>query len=306
MKSIRQLATYGVVVGTILSTGTIGWGKTANDAKRDLKAGDKGTTLKSITVEGEDRIRIEFDRPALNINVDPLTAPGLEWDMMWTLLTTESLDLYRPLPQSSRSIQSPYRPRPWMDVFRRGDIVRFKPALKGVDTWALIIADSRGGEVKSFKGKGSPPDQIAWDGRANDGTVSLPSHRYSYVVEAADRAGNSRRFVGKGFRLPSYALEVDGHVSLMFTESDMATPTAKTPSAPVFYAATRINQLMASAPVIVEVTTGDYQRANAIANDVARQIRSLVMGDDARITTRATVAKGAEEASIVVHVGPKS
>ena len=130
MKSIRHLAACGVVVGTILGITNSGWATASDDSKRDLKAGDKGTTLESITVEGEDRIRIEFERPKLDIDVDPMKAPGLEWDMMWSLLTSESLDLYNVLPQTSRTIQSPYRPRPWMDVFVVATLLNSSPRSK--------------------------------------------------------------------------------------------------------------------------------------------------------------------------------
>jgi hypothetical protein len=277
--------------------------KSEAKSDRGLKAGDEGTTLESITVEGEDRIQIDFERPALVVDVDPLSAPGLDWDIVWSLLGPGALDLYAPLPERSRMIRSPYRARPWADSFRRGDIVRFRPSLEGVENWSLTIADSRGTEVKKFAGKGSPPDQIEWDGRADDGTVALTGRRYSFVVEAADRAGNKRRFVGEGFQLPAYAIESKSGVSLMLSGSDLETESKNVPPAQILYAATRANQLPVTAQVHVVVTSADYRSGEALAGRVAEQIRALVIGDGARVTTTVAVEQGSSDAAVVIHIG---
>ncbi len=271
--------------------------------ERGLKAGEKGTTLESITVEGEDRVRIDFRRPELVLNVDPLSAPGLEWDMILSLLTPDVLDLYSPLPQRSRMIHSPYRARPWADTFRRGDVVRFRPSLKGVASWTLTIADSRGLEVAKFGKNGTPPDILGWNGKTAKGGYALPGRRYSFVLEAADRAGNRRSFVGDGFQLPAFAVESPGGVTLCMSRGDLAGGSRATPAAPILYAATRINQMAVTSPVSVTVTASDYKSGEAVAKDVARQIRSLSMGDDARVTTRVSVEKGVEDPAVVIRVG---
>src|SRR4029077_1438196 len=49
------------------------------DSGTVLKGGQEGTAFKSLTVEGEDKIQIEFERPPLALDLDPTKAPGLDW-----------------------------------------------------------------------------------------------------------------------------------------------------------------------------------------------------------------------------------
>src|SRR5262249_26877882 len=49
------------------------------DSAYTLKGGSEGTVFKSLTVEGEDRIRFDIERPELQIDLDPSKAPGLDW-----------------------------------------------------------------------------------------------------------------------------------------------------------------------------------------------------------------------------------
>ncbi len=299
----RNTRTVGsLIVGLIFFAAT-GVCFAGAESERGLKAGEKGTELESITVQGEDRVQIDFARPKLVLDFDPMSAPGLEWDVIWSLLVPNTLDLYAPLPRHSRNINSPYRARFWADTFRRGDVARFRPSLEGVASWTLTIADSRGIEVSKFGAKGAPPKILGWNGKTSKGEYSLPGRRYSFVLEAADRAGNRRRFVGDGFQLPSYAVETSGGVTLLMSRSDLASGSRETPAAQILYAATRINQMPVTSPVTVTVTATEYKSGEAVAKDVARDLRSLVVGDDARITTKVAVEKGVTDPAVVIRVG---
>jgi hypothetical protein len=305
MKDIIRVAASVAVALVLAGAAVASEGDKEPEKKQGLKAGAEGTELESITVEGEDRIRIEFERPELVVDVDPLSAPGLEWDVVWSLLQPEALDLYAPLPERSRLVRSPFRARPWADMFRRGDIARFRPQLKGVASWSLVIADARGGEVARFGDKGSPPDDIGWNGEALDGTYGLPGRSYSFVVEAADRAGNKRRFVGDGFELPAYALETDAGVALVMSQADVTSEDGSTTAA-VYYAATRINQSPAGSPVKITVTAPDFRSGDEVAVRVAEQVRSLVVGDPARVSTSVDVEKGTNTPAITIEVAAKA
>jgi len=301
-RSVWLLTTLGILIGagifvapqTCLAN---------SDTERQLKAGEKGTTLESITVEGEDRVQIDFKRPELVLNVDPLSAPGLEWDVVWSLLSPATLDLYSPLPERTREIRSPYRSRFWADTFRRGNVARFRPALEGVESWSLTIADSRGLEVSKFGKNGAPPEILGWNGKTSKGEYALPGRRYSFVLEAADRAGNRRSFVGDGFKLPAYAVESSGGVTLLLSRSDLQGGSKAVPPAPILYAATRINQTPVTAPVTVTVTASDYKSGEAVAKDVVRKIRLLMLGDPSRMSTKVAVEKGVEDPAVVIRVG---
>src|SRR5882762_8076248 len=48
-----------------------------SDTSMTLRAGQSGTEFRSMTVEGEDRVHIDFGRPELNLDLDPEDVPGL-------------------------------------------------------------------------------------------------------------------------------------------------------------------------------------------------------------------------------------
>src|SRR2546426_8489699 len=49
----------------------------SSDSSMTLRAGQAGTEFRSMTVEGEDRVHIDFGRPELNLDLDPEDVPGL-------------------------------------------------------------------------------------------------------------------------------------------------------------------------------------------------------------------------------------
>jgi hypothetical protein len=260
------------------------------DSSMALKGDEEGTVLKSLTVEGEDRVRIEFERPPLVLDLDPSRAPGLDWDSTWEILGRTDIDFLAPLVAESAHMPSPYMPRPWLDKFKIGDVVRFRPALEDVDRWRLEIVDSRGKEVAHFEGKGNPPDQIGWDGRSPEGEPMPPGLTYSYVLEAYDKAGNKRNFVGKGFELPPYRLESDGGIVLVCSGGDIAAPVTRHsarkqgPTIMILEAASRINQIRKQNHVIrIEATARSYDEAAGLARIVAESLTPLLVGDPAQI-----------------------
>jgi len=279
----------------------------AQDEDRTIKAGEEGTTLDAMTVEGEDKISIEFERPKLALDIDPLSAPGLEWDVVWSLLGAASLDLYRPLSERSEHLRANYRARPWLDEFRAGDVARFRTSIQGASGWSMTIVDSRGETVRKFSGEKNPPEEIAWDGLATSGDPALPGLRYSFVLEAADRAGNKRRFVGDGFEVPPYRLESTTGLTMCFAGAS-STPVEGIPAPVLLEAASRINQYRADASVTVTVTGPDYKSANARAEAIAKDLRPMLLGDPARVRTVAEVQKGTPEAgsaAVAVSVAGK-
>lgn len=275
-------------------------GSSEPDSSMSLKGGEEGTVLRSLTIEGEDRVRIEFERPPLVLDLDPSKAPGLDWDSTWEILGRTGIDFLEPLIAESAHVPSPYMPRPWLDGFQKGDVVRFRPALKDVDRWRLDIVDSRSETVALFEGKGNPPDEIGWDGRSPDGKPMPPGLTYSYVLEAYDRAGNKRNFVGKGFELPPYRLETEEGLVLICSGGDVALPTKRrytTQSAPTIMlleAASRINQVRRQDHVIrIEATARSYDEAANLAKIVAESLAPLLIGDPGQIQQVTSVEQDA-------------
>jgi hypothetical protein len=266
---------------------------------RTIKGGEEGAVLESITVEGEDRVRVEFERPPLRIDVDPETAPGLEWDSMGSVLDRHYLDLLDPLIARSAFDRTDRIARPWLDTFRQGSVARFSPRLDKVERWTLAIADSRGHDVRAFSGKGKPPKTIEWDGLDADGNPVAPGLTYSYSVEASDEAGNTRNFVGDGFEIRPYTVSTGASTILMFSVASLYEDGT------LLEAASRINQLDdAGLPVIVEVTAPSFSRANAVASEVTDALRPMLLGDPSRLSATARVEqRESEHGSIAIRVG---
>jgi hypothetical protein len=266
---------------------------------RTIKGGEPGAVLESVTVEGEDRVHIEFERPSLDVHIDPETAPGLEWDSAWSALDRGHLDLVRPLIARSAFDRTTRIARPWLNAFREGPVARFHPQLEEVERWTLSIADSRGRDVIAFSGKGEPPKTIEWNGIDAGGEPVPPGLTYSYSVEASDRAGNTRNFVGDGFNVPPYMFGDGSEVALMFSVASLREEGT------LLEAASRINQLDdATVPVVVEVTAGSFARASAVADEVADALRPMLLGDPARLTTTTRVEqRESDNGSIAIRVG---
>ncbi len=265
----------------------------AQDAPTDsamaLKGGEEGTVFRSLTIEGEDRVRIEFDRPALVLDIDPAQAPGLDWDNTWEVLGRCDIDFLSPLIKLSAYDHSPYLARPWFDEFVAGDVVRFRPALKDVDRWKMTIADSRSQTVAVFEGEGVPPKELGWNGRSLEGEPMPPGLTYSYVMEAYDRAGNKRNFVGKGFELPPYQIESKEGLVFLFSEGELGFTSsnryAKRETAPaiLYNVASRLNQFASDRAIRIEATARTYDEANNLARTVVQVLEPLLLGDPSLI-----------------------
>src|SRR5262249_24646212 len=212
-----------------------------------------------------------------------------------------------PLVARSSTDPSPYVAHPWLSHFNSGTVARFQPNLQGVETWTLTIVNARGEAVANYQGKGEPPHEIAWDGRSKNGTPVGPGLTYSYVVEAHDRAGNKRNFIGQGFKVTAYRLDVAGDPVLVFSGRELpsadprvAPSSADAPAPIVVEAATWLNQSPhTQSPVRVTATARTADEAQSLAAMVARQLAPQLLGDPARVMAATEVQPDAPEGGAV-------
>jgi hypothetical protein len=272
-----------------------------------IEAGSEGKNFNSITVEGEDRVRVQFDRPELKLDVDPAAAPGLDWESVWTALGAESFNFVEPVLERSAYERSPYAPRPWLDSFRDGPVARFRPEVSGVEKWGLEVADSRGKTVARFQGTSKPPKEITWDGITIDGGPARSDLTYSYVLNATDKAGNKRSFVGESFQIPPHVAETKDGVSMSFSVP-VESVQDRVPEAVVLEASTRLNQRSSpTTPVRVEVTAPTFNLAKSIGDEVVASLKPHLYGEASRITVVTQVdAGGAERASVTIRTASSS
>lgn len=273
------------------------------DSSMALTGGQEGTVFKSLTIEGENRVQITFDRPELDIDLDPSQAPGLTWGSSLDVLNRTVPDLTSPLLATSATFRSPYQIRPWFAAFATGPVARFTSDLESVHHWTLLVVDSRGREVVQFEGKKNPPRRIEWDGRKQDGTLALPGLTYSYVLEAFDKAGNKRRFVGEGFQLEAYRRDHDGSQEFLIAGvqwTEAARKAGPGSSAYLLESASWLNMKTGPEdPVIVTVTAGTYAEAQALGDRVAGELRPLLPGEGSRVAVSAIAEPGSPPGGII-------
>lgn len=276
--------------------------------KRDLvlEGGADGTVFRTLTIEGEDRIRIDIRRPALTLDLEPASAPGLELGGAEDVLNRTRPDLERALLDAVAMQPSPSTARPWLESLATGPAARFRPELTDVETWSLTVSDARGRTAASFEGKGRPPKEIVWDGRGRgDAEGALPGLTYSYVLEARDRAGNRRHFVGEGFEVPARRV-FDGEAVTLTFAGDALARTGRTSGAAraddPFLAelATWVNQSPAAAPVTIRVHARTHGHGEALARAVHEGMRPMLVGDPARVRAHLVVESDAPAAGAVL------
>jgi hypothetical protein len=259
----------------------------AGGAGMTMHGGEDGTVFRTLTIEGEDRIHIEVERPLLRLGLDPEKAPGLDLGSALDVLDRTAPDALAPLLDLTARDASPWVARPWLAHFASGPVARVRPDVKGVEQWKLTVVDERGGTAATWSGRGNPPEEIDWDGRRVNGEPVQPGVTYSYVFEAHDRAGNRRNFVGEGFRVSAFRVDMPDGPVLLFTGAKLrggkgAVPGAAPPI--VLEAATALNRVATTARrVRVEVTARGADEAAATAQRLGRWLAPMLIGDPARI-----------------------
>jgi hypothetical protein len=273
--------------GSAMATAPRG-GSAVADSGMTLRGGQEGTVFRTLTVEGEDRVHVEFERPALELALDPAQVPGLDLGTARDVLDRTLPDLVTPLLATSTAGGSPYLARPWLQQFGTGAVVRFRPETRDVESWRLIVVDSKGQTVRSFEGRGRPPQEIAWDGRSADGSTAVPGLTYSYAFEASDRAGNRRNVVGKGFGVNAFSFDTPQGPVLTFSGRLLGAggrgEGRDAPSEIVLEAASRLNQSPAGrGPLRVTVSARSREQAADLAGRVVQGLGALTPGDPARL-----------------------
>ena len=135
-----------------------------------------------------------------------------------------------------------------------------------------------------------------------NGNPTPPGLTYSYVMEAYDKAGNKRSFVGSGFELPPYRLENKGKHVMLFSGDRVTNRaavrygTAAPPSTMLLEVASLLNQeTSVELPIEIEVTARSFGDADRLAQEVAQTLEPLLLGDPKRLQKRTKVEPDAPE-----------
>jgi hypothetical protein len=285
----------------------------ASDSSMTLRGGQERTDFKTMTIEGEDRVHVDVERPELQLELDATKVHGLESGTAADVLNRVSPDLTTKYLALSATQPTPYLARPWLRQFASGPVARFQPNVKGVERWKLVVADSKGDLVRTYEGKGDPPKEITWDGRTQKGALVTPGLTYSYYMEAFDKAGNKRNFVGEGFKVSAYRVDTPAGPVLVFSgQSLLASQKAsrafgmgagsgsRAIPAVILETVSWLNQSThVQQPVTIAVAARSYEQANLIAKQVGMTMTDLALGDPSRIKAVAEVAPDAADGGVV-------
>jgi len=296
MKS-RILMTLSLPALALAAANAFAASEAATDSTLVLEGGEEGTALRSLTIQAENRVQIDFARPDLSITLDPATAPGLEWGSSHDILDRTVPNFANPFVSASVGNPSPYLSRPWLQGFRTGTIARFSPQLEGVERWQLIIADSGGRVVRNFAGKGKPPKALEWDGRDDAGVPSPPGPTYSFVLTAFDRAGNERNFNGEAFQLPPYRTGGSESPQMLFAGDQLGRVSSEGPRDLVREIASWLNQAPNSgSEITLRVSARSYEQAQSLGTSVANELNPLLLGPENRVRVITDVQSSAARA----------
>lgn len=268
-----------------------------------------GGSLGSLTVEGASALRIRFERPALRLDLDPLSAPGLQTGTPIAVLERVRPDLVRPLLLASTTERSPRTPRPWLTAFATGSLARLKPDLKGVASWQVEIVDAGGVVVGTRAGDGAPPREIPWDGLRDDGSPAWAGLACSHVLTARDKAGNTRRFVGDSFVVPAFRVDTPDGPCLLFSAMQWRGSFAEGGVSPLLTETADILNLRVDPgrQVVVAVTAATAEEAEQTGRAVVAALEPRIGGAPGRLVRESIVAAGAPPGGTlrVAPIGPR-
>jgi len=259
------------------------------------------TQLRSFTVEGEDRISISFERPRIDLDLDARGAPGLGWKNSW-----DKVDVFPTVCAQSALTASQFTGRPWLREYAQDQVVVFNPQAPDLASWKLTVIDSRGKPAVVFAGEGTPPAQLAWDGRRTGGQPAWPGLIYSFVLETVDPAGNQRTTAGRGFDLPAYRLTGKDENVLVFSGKEIGQKNHRSRGSTlsdlplISETASWLNQASGlTAPIEIRTTARTTEQAQALAARVQQALAPLVCGDPARLVTKTLVISDAPDQGVV-------
>lgn len=256
--------------------------------------GQGGGSLGSLTVEGDSAVRIRFERPALNVDLDPLAAPGLEPGATVSTLDRVVPDLARPLLAASTAERATRTPRPWLATLATGSLSRLRPDLKGVARWQVEIVDSGGIVVATREGDGAPPREIPWDGLRNDGEPAPAGVACSHVMTARDKAGNTRRFVGDSFVVPPYRVETPAGPCILFSAGQWRDSFGEGGISPLLVEVATVLNLRVDAgrEVVVRVAAATAEEADETGREVIAALAPRIGGAAGRLSLEPVVSPG--------------
>ncbi len=168
--------------------------------------GESGAALPEMVVEARNEVRQSIEKGTFEFALDAAAVDSFYAAMDEEALAVSPVSGLQPHLNNLEPLRSEQPPHPWLPEIPRTPVASFfteEPEGHQTRRWQLAITDFRGSPCRTFEGKGSPPEQVHWDGRSDQGEMLRVGYPYSYVFTTTDKGTNTYNYAGESFRLPA-------------------------------------------------------------------------------------------------------
>ena len=180
----------------------------------DTQVGDEEITGKA-QLKIDDAEKPAFDlRPALFTPIDSIL------DEKEQILNKRTLVVIDSFINESISLGSPYIRIPTLEnvMSESVELSILDPQRKGIKHWDVDVTDVQGMTLRSYSGKGNPPERIIWDGKDENGQeVMIPGEPYNYILTIYGDAEQKLRLTGEPFKVKGFKYQRPDDLKLLMT-----------------------------------------------------------------------------------------
>ncbi len=248
---------------------------------------DSARVLSEEVIEAEALLKIKERKPEIPYHLDPfksLDSLLILWNRVFDRKLAKHVEsMCYPLSATF----NPYLRRPISSgkIIRKIAIERPKKIPKGFKSWKLRILDPSGKEIKSFTGKGRPPEKFEWNGITDIGVPIEIAVPYACLLELYGKDTTS--LILEHIKVSAFSWkDEDGlhfriDAGLLFDKKLYTlTPWGKEVLEEVLNSA---KEKMARA-VDIKVIAEDSEFGNACARSVKRLIAEGIVLEENRVT----------------------
>ena len=254
--------------------------------------------LDEVVIKGEYKLKLDSERPKLRVkmNINEVIMPTIKTNEKFlNIKPNDLIDLRGSLPgvvSSERTIAA-YLNNIFMEPVAKFNTEQGKELQ--IDTWKIIISDSKGEVFHQFSGKKNMQRTITWSGRNKQGQMLLTGKWYSYFVGIKDIYGRDYTTVGEPFKYPAIMhQEKDGLVitisdELMFSKNKEATGITNEAKLLLMEAADTIKKYH-TLPIAIHAYSNSEKVASKRAENVNEYLCDLLLFPKDRMATAGSSA----------------
>jgi hypothetical protein len=178
----------------------------AQEGEAWTEDGESGAALPEMVVEAKNEVRQTIDKGSFEFVLDAAAVDSFYAAMDEEALAVSPVSGLQPHLNNLEPLRSDQPPHPWLPEIPSTPVASFyteEPEGHQTRQWQLTITDFRGSPCRTYRGKGRPPRQVAWDGRSDQGEMLRVGYPYSYVFTTTDKGTNTYNYAGESFRLPA-------------------------------------------------------------------------------------------------------